>query len=149
MGEAFKPKLTGEQRAEVFRRALNGEKTCDLAREFNVSTNLISRIKYDPKRLKTAEKKMTARQLYTKLRVHMAADKGVEKEHEILDRPVPDGKEGVSLLYLQHQAAVDAMNRSGLRENGKDSGGVTVVFANDTGFEPGMPTEMAESDEEQ
>lgn len=143
----FEPKLTNDQRGEIFRRALNGERTCDLAKEFDVCEQTICRIKYDPKRLATSEKKLEARQQFNRMRILMAASKGVEKEHEILDRTVPDGKEGVSLLYLQHQVSVDVMNRSGLKAQDKDAGGVTVVFANGGGFEPGMPTEMAEDGE--
>lgn len=144
MSKVGEPKLTKEQRSEIFRRALNGERTCDLAKEFGVSAPTISGIKYDVKRLAAAEKKLAAKQTYNRLRIRMGASKGVEKEHEILDRAVPsEGKEAISLLYLQHQAAVDMMNRGGFKAEDKDSGGVTVVFANGSGFEPGMPTEMA------
>ena len=145
---AFEPKLTVQQRTEIFRRALKGERTCDLAKEFQVHESTITKIKYDKKRLNMAEKKLTARQQHCRLRIMMGAEKGVEKEHEILDREVPaNTKEAISLMYLQHQAAVDMMNRGGLKAEDKDAGGVTVVFSGGGGFDPGMPTEMAGDDE--
>ena len=137
-GEGFKPKLTGAQRAEIFRRTLNGEKCRDLAEEFGVSDQTIRTIKYDPKRLKKAEQAMTSHQLYAKLRIHQGAMKGLEKEHEILEREVPDGEKGVGLLYLQHQVASGLMDRDGMKAAEKTEQRVEITFTDDD-IPMGMP----------
>ena len=100
---AFEPKLTETMKARIFDEALKGAKTSALAKEYGVAERTISKIKYDPKRLERCEKTLTAHQRFAKLRIHKGAMKGVEKEHEILDRDVPEGEKGTSLLYLQHQ----------------------------------------------
>lgn len=143
----FEPKLTKEQKKEIFNRCLKGESNTALAKEFGIDKSMVTRIKYDKKLLDVADKKLTARQQFARLQIHACAEKGIEKEREILNRDVPEGKEGTSLLYLQHQVSVDMMNRSGLKAQDKDTSGVTVVFSNGGGFEPGMPTEMSEEDE--
>lgn len=135
-------KLTETQRADIFRRALNGERTCDLAEEYGVCTDTIQSVKYDPKRLERAEQKLSARQQFSRLRIRMGAEKGLEKEHEILDRPVPNGKEGVSLLYLQHQAAISFMDRDGLRAPEKVESTHEIVFSSG-GVDLGMPSANA------
>ena len=144
----FEPKLTKEQKEEIFDRCLKGESNTALAKEFGIDKSMVSKIKYDKRLLDAAEKKLTARQQFARLQIHACAEKGIDKEREILLRDVPDGKEGTSLLYLQHQVAVDAMNRSGLKAQDKDSGGVTIMFSDGVGFNPGMPTEMAAEDAE-
>lgn len=54
----FKPKLTDVQKNAIFEKALNGARTCDLAKEFNVSEKTIQEIKYDLDRLNAAEKRI-------------------------------------------------------------------------------------------
>ena len=112
---AFEPKLTETMKARIFDEALKGAKTSALAKEYGVAERTISKIKYDPKRLEKCEKTLTAHQRFARLRIHKGAMKGVEKEHEILDREVPEGEKGTSLLYLQHQVATSFMDRDGLK----------------------------------
>lgn len=139
-------KLSEEQKAIIFRKTLQGEKTADLAREYNVSTKTIRKIKYDPRRLDKAEKAVEARQRFARLRIHDGAMKGIEKEHEILDREVPSGEKGTGLLYLQHQVATGMMDRDGLRAPEKSDQRLEIVFGCD-GPDLGMPDENGPSDD--
>ena len=137
---AFEPKLTETMKARIFDEALKGAKTSALAKEYGVAERTISKIKYDPKRLEKCEKTLTAHQRFARLRIHKGAMKGVEKEHEILDREVPDGEKGTSLLYLQHQVATSFMDRDGLKAPDKSEQRMEVVFTGG-GLDVGMPEE--------
>ena len=137
---AFEPKLTETMKARIFDEALKGAKTSALAKEYGVAERTISKIKYDPKRLEKCEKTLTAHQRFAKLRIHKGAMKGVEKEHEILDRDVPEGEKGTSLLYLQHQVATSFMDRDGLKAPDKSEQRMEVVFSGG-GLDVGMPEE--------
>ena len=137
---AFEPKLTETMKARIFDEALKGAKTSALAKEYGVAERTISKIKYDPKRLERCEKTLTAHQRFARLRIHKGAMKGVEKEHEILDRDVPEGEKGTSLLYLQHQVASSFMDRDGLKAPDKSEQRMEVVFSGG-GLDVGMPEE--------
>ena len=137
---AFEPKLTETMKARIFDEALKGAKTSALAKEYGVAERTISKIKYDPKRLERCEKTLTAHQRFAKLRIHKGAMKGVEKEHEILDRDVPEGEKGTSLLYLQHQVATSFMDRDGLKAPDKSEQRMEVVFSGGD-LDVGMPEE--------
>ena len=137
---AFEPKLTETMKARIFDEALKGAKTSALAKEYGVAERTISKIKYDPKRLEKCEKTLTAHQRFAMLRIHKGAMKGVEKEHEILDRDVPEGEKGTSLLYLQHQVATSFMDRDGLKAPDKSEQRMEVVFTGG-GLDVGMPEE--------
>ena len=137
---AFEPKLTETMKARIFDEALKGAKTSALAKEYGVAERTISKIKYDPKRLEKCEKTLTAHQRFARLRIHKGAMKGVEKEHEILDRDVPEGEKGTSLLYLQHQVATSFMDRDGLTAPDKSEQRMEVVFTGG-GLDVGMPEE--------
>lgn len=137
---AFEPKLTETMKARIFDEALKGAKTSALAKEYGVAERTISKIKYDPKRLERCEKTLTAHQRFARLRIHKGAMKGVEKEHEILDREVPEGEKGTSLLYLQHQVATSFMDRDGLKAPDKSEQRMEVVFSGGD-LDVGMPEE--------
>lgn len=134
----FKPKLTGVQKNAIFEKALNGARTCDLAKEFNVSEKTIQEIKYDLDRLNAAEKRIDSHQRFARLRIHKGAMKSVEKEHEILDRDVPTGEKGTNLLYLQHQVATSFMDRDGLKAPDKTEQKLEISFT-DGNIDVGMP----------
>ena len=142
---AFEPKLTETMKARIFDEALKGAKTSALAKEYGVAERTISKIKYDPKRLERCEKTLTAHQRFAKLRIHKGAMKGVEKEHEILDREVPEGEKGTSLLYLQHQVATNFMDRDGLKAPDKNEQRMEVVFSGGD-LDVGMPEEDAQEE---
>ena len=142
---AFEPKLTETMKARIFDEALKGAKTSALAKEYGVAERTISKIKYDPKRLERCEKTLTAHQRFAKLRIHKGAMKGVEKEHEILDREVPEGEKGTSLLYLQHQVATSFMDRDGLKAPDKSEQRMEVVFSSGD-LDVGMPEEDAQEE---
>ena len=142
---AFEPKLTETMKARIFDEALKGAKTSALAKEYGVAERTISKIKYDPKRLERCEKTLTAHQRFAKLRIHKGAMKGVEKEHEILDREVPEGEKGTSLLYLQHQVATSFMDRDGLKAPYKSEQRMEVVFSGGD-LDVGMPEEDAQEE---
>lgn len=144
----FQPKLTKEQRKEIFERTLNGERVCDLAREYGVAKSTISEIKYNDEMLKRAEKAVDKRQRFIRLRIHKGAMKGVEKEHEILDREVPDGEKGTSLLYLQHQVASGLMDRDGLKAKSDDSQRIEISFTGGD-FDVGMPEDNLDVSEDE
>lgn len=146
----FEPKLTEHQKATIFDLSLNGARTCDLAKQFDVSKKTIQNIKYDPKRLAKAEAKMTAHQTYARLRIHHGAMKGIEKEHEILDREVPDGVKGTSLLYLQHQVATSMMDRDGLKAPERNENKIEIVFGDgdESSVPLGMPSDTTSVEEE-
>ena len=142
---AFEPKLTETMKARIFDEALKGAKTSALAKEYGVAERTISKIKYDPKRLERCEKTLTAHQRFAKLRIHKGAMKGVEKEHEILDREVPEGVKGTNLLYLQHQVATSFMDRDGLKAPDKSEQRMEVVFSGGD-LNVGMPEEDAQEE---
>ena len=142
---AFEPQLTETMKARIFDEALKGAKTSALAKEYGVAERTISKIKYDPKRLERCEKTLTAHQRFAKLRIHKGAMKGVEKEHEILDREVPEGEKGTSLLYLQHQVATSFMDRDGLKAPDKSEQRMEVVFSGGD-LDVGMPEEDAQEE---
>ena len=142
---AFEPKLTETMKARIFDEALKGAKTSALAKEYGVAERTISKIKYDPKRLERCEKTLTAHQRFARLRIHKGAMKGVEKEHEILDRDVPEGEKGTSLLYLQHQVATSFMDRDGLKAPDKSEQRMEVVFSGGD-LSVGMPEEDAQEE---
>ena len=142
---AFEPKLTETMKARIFDEALKGAKTSALAKEYGVAERTISKIKYDPKRLEKCEKTLTAHQRFARLRIHKGAMKGVEKEHEILDRDVPEGEKGTSLLYLQNQVATSFMDRDGLKAPDKSEQRMEVVFSGGD-LDVGMPEEDAQEE---
>lgn len=135
----FEAKLTEATRAAIFERAANGARSADLAKEYGVSERTICKIKFDPKRITKYEKMMDAHQRFARIRIHRGAMKGVEKEHEILDREVPDGVKGTNLLYLQHQVATSFMDRDGLKAPDKSEQKLEITFGD--GIETGMPEE--------
>lgn len=137
---AFEPKLTEYQRAAIFEKCLRGAKTKDLCEEYQVSDKTIQAIKYDPDRLAAAERVKDAHQRFARLRIHEGAMKGIEKEHEILGREVPEGDKGTSLLYLQHQVATGMMDRDGLKNKDEDRQKIEIAFAGGS-FDVGMPEE--------
>ena len=141
----FEKKLTEAMKAAIFEKAANGAKSSDLAKEYGVCDRTICKIKYDPKRIEKYEKKMNAHQRFAKIRIHKGAMKGVEKEHEILDRDVPDGDKGTSLLYLQHQVATSFMDRDGLKAPDKSEQRMEVVFSGGD-LDVGMPEEDAQEE---
>ena len=145
----FEPKLTKRQKAEIFEKALNGARTCDLCKEYGVCKTTVCEIKYDPKRLTHAESKLNAHQRYARLRIHKGAMKGIEKEHEILDREVPEGAKGTSLLYLQHQVATSMMDRDGLKAPEKSEGKIEIVFGDgdESSVSLGMPSDTTSVEE--
>lgn len=145
---AFEPKLTEYQRAAIFEKCLKGAKTVDLAKEYDVSETTIRVIKYDKKRLAAAQASVDAHQMFARLRIHEGALKGIEKEHEILDREVPEGDKGTSLLYLQHQVAAGMMDRDGLKAPDKSEQKLEISFGCD-GPDLGMPEENAQPDEDE
>ena len=142
---AFEPKLTETMKARIFDEALKGAKTSALAKEYGVAERTISKIKYDPKRLERCEKTLTAHQRFARLRIHKGAMKGVQKEHEILERDVPEGDKGTSLLYLQHQVATSFMDRDGLKAPDKSEQRMEVVLAGGD-LDVGMPEEDAQEE---
>lgn len=142
---AFEPKLTETMKARIFDEALKGAKTSALAKEYGVAERTISKIKYDPKRLERCEKTLTAHQRFARLRIHKGAMKGVEKEHEILEREVPEGVKGTNLLYLQHQVATSFMDRDGLKAPDKSEQRMEVVFSGGD-LDVGMPEEDAQEE---
>lgn len=145
----FLPKLTSEQKEQIFQRARKGESSTVLAKEYGVTTRTISKIKYNKKRLQKELDTLDAHQMFAKLRIHDGAIKGVEKEHEILDREVPEGEKGTSLLYLQHQVASSLMDRDGLKAVDKSESKAVIVFGEDD-IPMGMPenTDDAEDAED-
>lgn len=140
----FLPKLTEDQKKLIFERLCKGESTKALAEEFGVCTKTISKIKYDKKRLQRAMDMLDAHLMFAKIRIHDGAMKGVEKEHEILDREVPDGDKGTSLLYLQHQVATGLMDRDGMKAVDKSETKAVIVFGEDD-----IPMGMPENTEEE
>lgn len=142
---AFEPKLTEAMKAAIFEKAANGARSSDLAKEYGVSDRTICKIKFDPKRITKYEKRMDAHQRFARIRIHTGAMKGVEKEHEILDREVPEGVKGTNLLYLQHQVATSFMDRDGLKAPDKSEQRMEVVFSGGD-LDVGMPEEDAQEE---
>ena len=136
----FKPKLTKCQEREMFYKLVRGASTKEMAEEYGVSENTVRRVKYSTERLTEAEKSLDAHQRFLKLRIHEGAIKGVKKEHEILDRDVPEGAKGTSLLYLQHQVAHALMDRDGLKPKTVADSNINITFGGQD-VEVGMPPE--------
>lgn len=147
---AFEPKLNEYQKTAIFEKCLKGARTVDLAKEYEVSETTIRVIKYDKKRLAAAQASVDAHQMFARLRIHEGALKGIEKEHEILDREVPEGDKGTSLLYLQHQVAAGMMDRDGLKALDKSESKIEISFGDgeESGVSLGMPDDTTSVDEE-
>lgn len=146
----FQPKLTEYQKAAIFEKCLKGARTVDLAKEYDVNVSTIQAIKYDKNRLEKAQASVDAHQMFAKLRIHEGAMKGIEKEHEILDREVPDGDKGTSLLYLQHQVATGMMDRDGLKAPDKSESKIEISFGDgeEGGVSLGMPEDTTSVEED-
>lgn len=114
------------------------------AEEFGVHRSTIHRITHDPKRVKTYLDNLN--------HIHdMAMGKILEKQLDAVKTQVDlmtDSSLPQNLWYLRQNAAVDLMNRAGLKEKSTDDPEIRITFGAAESGGSGLPAGMPPSDDE-
>ena len=144
MTERFKPKLTEAQRREIFDEYVKLETASErwgfetrMAEKYSVHRCTIHKITHDPKRVK--------RYIEGLNHVHdIAMAKLLEAQTDAVCTQVGlmnDVTLPQNLWYLRHNAAVDIMNRAGLKDKTAEDQEIRITFGADggTGLAAGMP----------
>ena len=139
--ELFKPKLTPEQRSEIFEGYVQlgtaRERTryeAQMAEKYGVHRETIRRVTHDKKRMEKWLKGLNhAFDLASgQILANLTAAVGVQTD--LINRnDLP-----VNMLGLKQNAAVDLMNRAGLKKKDNDANTMVIKFESN-GFEVGMP----------
>lgn len=117
-------KLTAAQKKEIFHRVVfDGECAAKMAEEYGVNQKEIYRITHDKKRIECERDTLEATRELARLRAIANADRAVQKQIELMNRQVPE-----NMLYINQNAAVDIMNRAGIKREKGDAGELRVVF---------------------
>ena len=142
MGEKKEKKGTSkaEKMAELYFE--KGMTQAEIARQFNVTPQSVSKAINKPEILEEYDNRRTAHALRSKIRLTAATEKAVEVQIGYLSMELP-----VNLEYLRQNAARDILDRSGLRvEPTDDKNEIKISF--EAPFELGMPTSCEGQDEE-
>ena len=144
MTERFKPKLTEAQRREIFDEYVKLETASErwgfetrMAEKYSVHRCTIHKITHDPKRVK--------RYIEGLNHVHdIAMAKLLEAQTDAVCTQVGlmnDVTLPQNLWYLRQNAAVDIMNRAGLKDKTAEDQEIRITFDADggTGLAAGMP----------
>ena len=147
----FKSKLTEAQKRAIFNEYTLIEKRSEQwgfetrkAEELGVHRSTIHRITHDPKRVKT----------YLDNLGHvrdMAMGKILESQLEAVQTQVGlmnDSSLPQNLWYLRQNAAVDLMNRAGLKDKTNDDPEIRITFGAEGGGSTGLPAGMPPSDDD-
>ncbi len=121
-------RLTETQKKEIFHRVVfDGESAACLAEEYGVKPAAIDRITHDKKRIESEKGTLETMRELAKLRAMASADKAMQKQIELMNRQVPE-----NMLYINQKAAVDIMNRAGIKQEKEETGEVRVTFEEDS-----------------
>ena len=145
-------KLTEAQKRAIFDEYVSIEKRSEQwgfetrkAEEFGVHRSTIHRITHDPKRVKT----------YLDNLGHvrdMAMGKILEKQLDAVKTQVDlmtNENLPQNLWYLRQNAAVDLMNRAGLKDKTSDDPEIRITFGAAEGGSTGLPAGMPPSDDDE
>lgn len=138
----FQPKLTPEQREDIFVEYVNLRTAAERygfetrkSEEYGVHRSTIHRITHDEKRIKKWLDKANHLHDISMLRLLEQQTDAVNTQVELMnDRTLPQ-----NLWYLRQNAAVDIMNRSGLKQREAEESEIRIVFGEGGGLAAGMP----------
>lgn len=139
--QPFKPKLTAEERHDIFMRYVElktpkerSRYEAEMAEKYGVVRDTIRRVTHDPKRMEKWLRGLNhAFDLASgQILANLGAAVGVQTE--LINRDdLP-----VNMLGLKQNAAVDLMNRAGLKHKDENANTMTIKFEA-AGFDVGMP----------
>lgn len=147
----FKPKLTPEQRDEIFEGYIRLE-TCGerwgyetrMAEKYGIHRKTVHRITHDEKRIKKYLDKANHIHNITLLRLIEHQTDAVNTRIELMnDKSLPQ-----NLWYLRQNAAVDVMNRAGLKDKEAEESEIRIVFGEGSGMAAGMPASDDDCEDE-
>lgn len=151
MGD-FKPKLTPAQRNEIFDAYVQIETASErwgfetrMAEKYGVHRCTIHRITHDPKRVKKYLDGLNHVRDIAMARMMEAQTDAVNTQIGLMnDKSLPQ-----NLWYLRQNAAVDIMNRTGLKDKSSEDPEIRITFGaeNGTGLAAGMPPSDDDEDE--
>ena len=152
MTERFKPKLTEAQRREIFDEYVKLETASErwgfetrMAEKYSVHRCTIHKITHDPKRVK--------RYIEGLNHVHdIAMAKLLEAQTDAVCTQVGlmnDVTLPQNLWYLRQNAAVDIMNRAGLKDKTAEDQEIRITFGAESGAPVGAAPGMPPSDDEE
>lgn len=131
----FEAKLTAAQKNEIFDRAIfDGESDAALAEAYGVSRKTIWRVTHDKKRIQRKKSTLETLRDLAQMRIDAQAERAAAKQIELMNRDVPD-----NMLYINQNAAVDLLNRAGVKRKDEQSGDIHVTL--ESGMTTGMPEE--------
>ena len=148
MGD-FKPKLTPAQRNEIFEKYVQLETASErwgfetrMAEEYGVHRCTIHRITHDPKRVKKYLDGLNHVRDIAMARLMEAQTDAVQTQVSLMnDLTLPQ-----NLWYLRQNAAVDIMNRVGLKDKSSEDPEIRITFGTESGT--GLPAGMPPSDDD-
>lgn len=151
MGD-FKPKLTPAQRNEIFDEYVQIETASErwgfetrMAEKYGVHRCTIHRITHDPKRVKKYLDGLNHVRDIAMARLMEAQTDAVNTQVSLMnDKNLPQ-----NLWYLRQNAAVDIMNRTGLKDKTNEDPEIRITFGaeNGTGLAAGMPPSDGDDEE--
>ena len=143
MGD-FKPKLTAAQRNEIFEEYVKLETASQrwgfetrMAEKYGVHRCTIHRITHDQKRVKKYLDSLNHVRDIAMARLMEAQTDAVNTQVSLMNNEnLPQ-----NLWYLRQNAAVDIMNRAGLKEKATEDTEIRITFGAEsgTGLAAGMP----------
>ena len=129
----FETKLTAAQKNEIFDRAIfDGESDASLAAAYGVSRKTIWRVTHDKKRIERKKSTLETMRDLAQMRIDAKAERAAAKQIELMEKDVPE-----NMLYINQNAAVDILNRAGVKRKDEESTDINVTLTG--GFESAMP----------
>jgi len=138
----FQPKLTEAQREEIFEGYIM-LKTCGerwgyetrMAEKYGIHRKTVHKITHDEKRIKKWLDRANHLHDISMLRLLEHQTDAVNTQVELMNsQDLPQ-----NLWYLRQNAAVDIMNRSGLKQKEAEESEIRIVFGEGGGMAAGMP----------
>lgn len=146
----FTPKLTAAQRNEIFETYVRLETRSEqwgfetrMAAKYDVNRSTIHRITHDPKRVKKYLESLGHVHDIAYAKLLEAQTDAVRTQVSLMNNEnLPQ-----NLWYLRQNAAVDIMNRTGLKDKtSTEDNEIRITFGTDKGT--GLPAGMPPSDDE-
>lgn len=143
-----KPKLTAQERDEIFQAYVqlksNSERwgfETHMAEKFGVHRTTIHRVTHDPKRMAKWLKGLNHAFDLASGQILASLGDAVKVQTDLIHNDnLP-----ANMLGLKQNAAVDLMNRAGLKRRDEESNTMTIKFES-TGFTVGMPPASEEQE---
>lgn len=152
MTERFKPKLTEAQRREIFDEYVKLETRSEqwgfetrMAEKYSVHRCTIHKITHDPKRVKRYLDGLNHVHDIAMARLLAAQTDAVSTQVGLMNNEtLPQ-----NLWYLRQNAAVDIMNRAGLKDKTAEDQEIRITFGAESGTPAGAAPGMPPSDDEE